>query len=62
LAFWAGRRLAQSFEPGEDCVSDHRANQFVDVPGLIAPASHPAEQPAPGPAAIGFADWQRHLH
>ena len=57
-----GHRVIQSFEPGEDWCWDYVDGQFTPGLQLAPPTSHPASQPAPGPAGRVPADWQRHLH
>jgi len=57
-----GHPVIQSFEPGEDWFFDFRTGEFFAGPVLAAPASHPADQPVPGPAGAVPRDWQRHLH
>ena len=52
----------QSFEPGEDWFWDFEAEDSLDGPSLAPPGSHPADQPAPGPAGAVPSDWMRHLH
>lgn len=48
--------VIQSFEPGEDWFFDYRTGEPQDGPLLLAPRSHPADQPVPGGAVP--ADWQ----
>ncbi|GAB3306169.1 UBP-type zinc finger domain-containing protein [Geodermatophilus aquaeductus] len=57
-----GHRVIQSFEPGEDWCWDYVDGRFTDGLQLAPPTSHPATQPAPGPAGRVPADWQRRLH
>jgi hypothetical protein len=57
-----GHPVIQSFEPGEDWFFDFRTGEFFEGPALAAPASHPADQPVPGPAGAVPHDWERHLH
>jgi hypothetical protein len=57
-----GHPVLQSFEPGENWFFDFRTSQFFDGPPLTPPDSHPADQPAPGPAGVVPSDWQRHLN
>lgn len=45
-----GHPWMQSYEPGEDWFWNFRSQQTYDGPELAAPTSHPADQPAPGPA------------
>jgi hypothetical protein len=56
-----GHRYIQSFEPGEDWWWDYREERMAEGPELAAPTSHPADQPAPGPAGRVPADWQAEL-
>jgi hypothetical protein len=52
----------RSFEPGEEWFWDYSTDELYDSgPQLAPPASHPAEQPAPGPAGRVPADWARSL-
>jgi len=58
-----GHRVVQSFEPGEDWFWDYTGEQLYESgPALAAPRSHPADQPAPGPAGRVPGDWVQHLH
>lgn len=57
-----GHRVIQSFEPGEDWCWDYVDGRFTDGLRLAPPTSHPATQPAPGPAGRVPADWQHRLH
>ncbi|WP_255472407.1 UBP-type zinc finger domain-containing protein [Quadrisphaera setariae] len=57
-----GHRVVQSYEPGEDWLWDYRAEVYARGPQLAEPRSHPADQPAPGPAGAVPADWQQRLH
>lgn len=57
-----GHRLIQSFEPGEDWYWDYVAESVVDGPELAPPGSHPADQPAPGPAGRVPDDWRELIH
>ena len=55
--------IIQSFEPGESWFYDFRTEDFIDSPAHLAPPhSHPATQPAPGPADRVPQDWQSRLH
>jgi hypothetical protein len=59
----SGHPVVQSFEPGEAWFWDYAREEFVeDGPELAAPASHPDDQPAPGPRGRVPADWQLRLH
>ncbi|WP_431873309.1 UBP-type zinc finger domain-containing protein [Amycolatopsis sacchari] len=58
-----GHRLVRSFEPGEEWFWDYGAQvMYESGPALAAPAHHPLEQSAPGPAERVPADWTEHLH
>ena len=57
-----GHPVIQSFEPGEDWFWSYGANAYVNGPVLADPQSHPADQPAPGPAGRVPADWRQHIH
>jgi hypothetical protein len=57
-----GHRFVQSFEPGEEWFWDFADQQAVDGPALAEPTSHPAGQPAPGPAGMVPPDWMDHIH
>lgn len=57
-----GHRVVQSYEPGEDWLWDYRDEVYARGPQLAEPGSHPADQPAPGPAGAVPADWQQRLH
>jgi hypothetical protein len=58
----SGHPVVQSFEPGESWFWDFPREQLLDDgPELAAPHSHPAGQPAPGPAGRVPADWQQQL-
>ena len=58
-----GHPVVQSFEPGESWFWNYDSEDYLDDgPELAAPASHPADQPVPGPRGRVPADWQRHLH
>ena len=56
-----GHRYIQSFEPGEDWYFDYTTGDMLSGPELAAPTSHPADQPAPGPADRVPADWMEHV-
>ena len=51
-----------SFEPGEDWFWDYARGELVAGEPLVAPSSHPASQPAPGPRGRVPEDWQDHVH
>jgi hypothetical protein len=57
-----GHPVLQSFEPGEAWFYDYRTNQFFEGPELLAPDSHPLDQPVPGPAGKVPPDWQSKLN
>ncbi len=57
-----GHPVIRSFEPGEEWFYDYRSDEFFEGPALAPPDSHPLDQPAPGPAGVVPADWQRHLN
>ncbi|GLY50644.1 UBP-type zinc finger domain-containing protein [Lentzea sp. NBRC 102530] len=58
-----GHRILRSFEPGEEWFWDFEAQTGYDSgPELAAPAHHPVDQPAPGPAGRVPADWVEKLH
>ncbi|MGV9697677.1 UBP-type zinc finger domain-containing protein [Streptomyces sp. NPDC003470] len=53
-----GHPVVQSYEPGEDWFWDYATEEVrTSGPALAAPGSHPADQPAPGPAERVPADW-----
>jgi hypothetical protein len=54
-----GHPIMTSFEPGEEWFWDYRTGTFTDPAALAPPLSHPAEQPAPGPAGRVPDDWQK---
>ncbi len=54
--------VMRSFEPGEDWFWDFAADDYLDGPELAGPASHPLDQPVPGPAGRVPDDWEEHLH
>ena len=57
-----GHPIMASFEPGEDWFWDFSAETYASGAELAAPTSHPADQPAPGPAGAVPRDWQEHLN
>ncbi len=57
-----GHPVIQSYEPGEDWFYDFRSGEAGYGPELAPPTSHPADQPAPGPAGAVPANWQSLLH
>jgi hypothetical protein len=58
----SGHAVVQSFEPGEDWFWDYSAQAGLLGPELAPPQSHPADQPAPGPAGRVPDDWLDHVH
>jgi hypothetical protein len=63
-AHWkaTGHPVIQSFEPGEDWFWNYDTEQGLSGPQLAPPVSHPADQPAPGPAGAVPSDWTRRLN
>lgn len=58
-----GHPWIQSFEPGEDWYYNFSTGETWDSgPALAAPASHPDEQPAPGPAGKVPIDWRDRIN
>ena len=57
-----GHPIIQSFEPGEDWFWDYDRGDYADGPSLREPASHPADQPVPGPHGRVPADWMSKVH
>jgi hypothetical protein len=62
-AHWreTGHPIIRSFEPGEDWFWNYDTNEYYDGPDLAAPACHPEDQPAPGPAERVPTDWVAQL-
>lgn len=57
-----GHPLVQSYEPGEGWYWNFATNELFEAgPELAPPASHPADQPTPGPAGRVPDDWARGL-
>jgi len=57
-----GHPVVRSYEPGEDWFRNYATNELYESgPDLAPPASHPEDQPAPGPAGRVPADWARTL-
>ena len=54
--------IINSFEPGEDWFYDYRTRKTFEGPKLESPRSHPANQPAPGPAGRVPSDWESLLN
>jgi hypothetical protein len=61
-ALRVGHPVARSFEPGETWFWDYERETYLEGPALAGPASHPPEQPAPGPAGRVPPDWRSRLH
>ena len=57
-----GHPIAASFEPGESWFWNYQTKQMVAGQQLAAPHSHPANQPAPGPAGKVPHNWQSKLN
>lgn len=57
-----GHPVMQSYEPGEDWYWDFEAQAPIEGPQLAEPTSHPADQPAPGPAGAVPPDWRQQIH
>jgi hypothetical protein len=57
-----GHPVVQSYEPGEDWFWSYSAEEMTSGPALAPPTSHPADQPAPGPAGRVPDDWHAHIH
>ena len=53
-----GHPIITSFEPGERWFYDYRTGDFFAGPKLVAPYSHPLDQPVPGPAGRVPSNWQ----
>ncbi len=58
----SGHPVVMSYEPGEDWFWDYGEGAAFDGPVLADPRSHPADQPAPGPAGRVPPDWLDHIH
>jgi hypothetical protein len=58
----SGHAVVTSFEPGEDWFWDYSSGEAFAGPVLPDPQSHPADQPAPGPAGRVPADWMDRIH
>jgi hypothetical protein len=56
-----GHAIEVSFEPGEDWAWSYVLSDYVEMPVLAEPRSHPEEQPVPGPASRVPADWVEQL-
>jgi hypothetical protein len=57
-----GHPVIASFEPGEDWFFDYGKQRMIKGVELPPPHSHPATQPAPGPAGRVPSDWEALLH
>jgi hypothetical protein len=58
----SGHPIVRSFEPGEDWFWNYDSSEMYESgPGLAPPLSHPADQPAPGPAGRVPANWMNSL-
>jgi hypothetical protein len=57
-----GHPVVRSFEPGEDWFWNYPESRYEEGgPSLVAPQSHPADQPVPGPAERVPSDWRGRL-
>ncbi|GGV21395.1 UBP-type zinc finger domain-containing protein [Streptomyces griseoflavus] len=57
-----GHPLVRSYEPGEAWFWDYATDELYESgPDLAPPVSHPADQPAPGPAGRVPANWTQTL-
>ena len=61
-AHLTGHPVVASFEPGEDWFFDYEKKRMIKGVELLAPHSHPASQPAPGPTGRVPSDWESLLH
>ncbi|WP_433887557.1 UBP-type zinc finger domain-containing protein [Streptomyces sp. CA-111067] len=58
-----GHPVIRSFEPGEEWFWNYHTQEMTETgPALAPPASHPADQPAPGPAGRVPDDWRAHVN
>ncbi|MDX6327118.1 MAG: hypothetical protein QOK15_3472 [Nocardioidaceae bacterium] len=57
-----GHRVIVSYEPGEDWGYDYATDEMISGIELRPPASHPLDQPTPGPAGAVPRDWMSQLH
>lgn len=57
-----GHPIITSFEPGERWFYDYRNRHVFNGPALPEPASHPTDQPVPGPEGRVPADWESKLN
>ena len=58
----SGHPFVQSYEPGENWFWNYETNKMYEGPELVAPAHHPVDQTAPGPAERVPSDWRSHIH
>jgi Zn-finger in ubiquitin-hydrolases and other protein len=58
-AHWreSGHPIMRSFEPGEDWFWNFATDAYCDGPELAGPASHPEDQPVPGPRGRVPDNW-----
>ncbi|GGX01128.1 hypothetical protein GCM10010297_23410 [Streptomyces malachitofuscus] len=55
--------MVRSYEPGEGWFWNYATHELYESgPDLAPPVSHPADQPAPGPADRVPPDWAESLH
>jgi hypothetical protein len=54
--------VAGSFEPGEAWAWDYEREDYVEIPDLAPPVSHPENQSRPGPADRVPRQWESRLH
>lgn len=58
-----GHPVVRSYEPGEGWFWNYATHELYESgPDLAPPVSHPADQPAPGPADRVPPDWAESLH
>jgi hypothetical protein len=58
-----GHPVIRSFEPGDEWFWNYHTQEMTETgPALAPPASHPADQPAPGPAGRVPDDWRAHVN
>jgi len=57
-----GHAVITSFEPGEDWFWNFATEDEVAGAPLAPPASHPLDQPTPGPAGAVPRDWMDRLN
>lgn len=57
-----GHPVVRSYEPGEAWFWNYATDElYASGPDLAPPVSHPADQPAPGPAGRVPAEWTQAL-